>query len=564
MLPLSSIDDVQFAEPTPAQPELSDVFNASFELAQQDTVVTSIARNYALDELESRGGKVLTPEEANLKYKNVPVPFDKPVNELVAFHLDDEASQRNELSRRIEEGPTGSGITNFVASSIAHLFDPVETLAGIVTGGALSVGGRLAAKSAIPAVANIGSKLAAPSGLAATFGREATENFVGGMIAESYVVGSSKRAQQDYGWQDAFVNSFGSALLGGTVSTGAKFAISRFGAKSSLSGMAAKSDKGTELAIQGTIRQLESDRIPTPDVVEQVFVKQAYGEPNPKAAMGEVRASYVHKPLNVDAIGEVPLFTPTKMTNSLDAGSRSFGQEFGDGLTLTDNPHVANNVSGHALEEMPTSVAQIKLENARILDLDRPLLEIPELKDVVTEARTVRQYLDAVRSKIDSGETSDADFEAVNQAVKNAGYDGYKLEVTDQAQPFHQIHIFPESVAKVKAEGFAKTDLDALPELDRTALQRAQDSLMEKDGDLFTDTEMRAELMKQEPVVIKTPENVKKELEESMQTLERMEKNGFLTDEQMASLAETKQTMEFINSREQVANDFVNCLFGGV
>lgn len=556
MLPLSGPDDIELAEPTPAKPNLSDVGEAAFELASMDTVVNTYARNVALDEIESRGGKMLTVEEANTRFKNVPKAFDKPISELAAFHLDDEASRRKQLEQMIEDGPTGSGVTNFVAGAVAHVLDPVETLGGILTGGALSVAGRTAARSAIPAIANIGAKLAPATTLPGVFAREAAENFVGGMVTEAYVVKSASRAQQDYGWQDAFVNSFGSALIGGAASTGFKFTLTKYGSKTSLAGLPSQSPKTTELAINGTIRQLESDRIPTPDVVEQVFQKQAYGEPNPKAAMGEVRANYVHKALDVNTISETSLFTPTAMTNSLDAGSRKFGQEFGDGLTLTDNPHIANNISGHPLLDGPTSVGHVKLENARILDLDS--------LDPETGA-TFRQQVDAIRMKIDEGKATDADLDAFNQTLKSAGYDGYKLEVTDQAQPFNQVHIFPESVAKVKAEAFTKTDLSALPEFDQSAMQRAKDSLLEKEGGLFSDAGYAKALNEEaaKPVQIATPEKIKKDLEESTQTLDRMEAGGFLSDEQVLALAETKKTLEFINSREQVANDFVNCLFGG-
>jgi hypothetical protein len=198
----------------------------------------------------------------------------------------------------------------------------------------------------------------------------------------------------------------------------------------------------------------------------------------------------------------------------------------------------------------------VKLENAKLLDLDSV---------DPSSGATFRQQVDAIRMKIDEGKATDADFDTFNQKIKAAGYDGYKLEVTDQAQPFNQIHIFPESATKVKAEAFTKTDLSALPEFDESAMQRAKDSLLEKDGGLFSDAGYAKNLVEEanQPVEIKTPENFKKDLEETMQTLDRMEKNGFLDESQITSLAETKQTMEFLNSREQVANDFVNCLFGG-
>jgi len=552
MLPYSNEDNSGFQEPSPATLELGEVFSAGFELATYETPVIAAARNAALDDLEKRG-KVLSAEEANAKYQ-VEVPFTKPISELAAFHLSDEYSRKQELNRAIENGPTGSGVMNFAAGALAHMMDPVETGLGILTGVGISKIGAMATKSAIAPVAKFGASLAEPTTVVGTFAREATENFVGAMAAESYVVGTSKRAQMDYGWQQATINSFASGIIGGGLST-----ITKYGLRSSLGGLSTKSDEATGIALTGTRTQLEADIVPNPEIVEKAWKDSAYGEPPKDVKVGEVRAAYVHKPLTLDQLPNVPLFSPSKMAGTLEGGSRKFGQEFGDGVTITDNPHIANNIAGHPLENSASTVAEIRLADAKLLDLDQPILEIPELADMKIEAQTMREYIDSIRNKIDDGSATDADMDAFTATIKAAGYDGYKLEVTDQAQPFNQIHIFPESANKIQTTKHHPADLNAVPPFS----SEATPNRFNKENGLFFDAAAQKEFDEfVMPEAIKM-EDVKLAVDENFKTLEKMDSEGFLDAEtkQMIEVMKTERT--FFEKLPEVVNDFAKCLAGG-
>lgn len=565
MLPLNNPEDVRFKEPSPAQPTLGDVASAGFELATQETFVTTYARDTALDELENGSGKTLTPEEANEKYPYVELKFDQPINETAAHFLNEEAYRKHELRQTIENGPTGSGFVNFVAGSVAHVLDPVEFGAGAALSGLASLGGYLARSSATTLGKTLRA-IAQPSTVAGTFAREATENVIGNAVAETYIVNRAERARIDYGIQDAFVNSVAAGILGGGLSTGIKY-----GAKG-LNSIIGKSEIATDIALKGTVSQLEANVKPTPGVVETAWRDLAYGEPKLSAVSN---TNYVFKPVNLVDIPNQSFFAPTKMTNSMDGGTRKFGHDFGDGITLTDNPNIANNIAGHALEDGVTSIAEMRISEARLIDLDTPTTSldpsIVALKDALPEnmrplfenIETLRQGVDNVRAAIDEGSLKDVDFENMNDAIKAAGFDGYKLSVAEGKQKFNQIHLFPESGNKAQAAGYRKVDTDALPELDAGTLNKVAEARLEKKNQLEFDEDVQIEADKLVvPKEINETE-IKGQIDENFATLERMEQQGLLTEEASAMVAEMRKERTFFENLPEMVNEFANCLLGG-
>lgn len=785
MLPLNNPEDVRFKEPSPAQPTLGDVASAGFELATQETFVTTWARDTALDELENGSGKTLTPEEANEKYPYVELKFDQPINETAAHFLNEEAYRKHELRQTIENGPTGSGFVNFVAGSVAHLLDPVEFAAGALTGmGLTRVAGQVA-KSSAGALGNLAKTIAQPSTVAGTFAREATENVIGNAVAETYIVNRAERARIDYGIQDAFVNSVAAGILGGGLSTGIKY-----GAKG-LNSIIGKSEIATDIALKGTVSQLEANVKPTPGVVETAWRDLAYGEPKLSAVSN---TNYVFKPVNLADIPNQSFFAPTKMTNSMDGGTRKFGHDFGDGITLTDNPNIANNIAGNALEDGVTSIAEMRISEARLIDLDEPIQNVPfmkqafhgsnvpfqkfddrsggfvffgenqsvadryaqgagggrvdlplekmdlvyngekiprneagnfvlegkaldtrelarlvndpmseyslvpqktftkkvgiggakildvtakqgrqeiseilskidraslsdyarrqydilvkttkdeleeqpgaqgfnsrfwsltkfaskgaeqkeltlAIKSAIKEAgyeglrflddehktialfsevanqrllpddfnlslpenlrplfeniETLRQGVDNVRAAIDEGSLKDVDFENMNDAIKAAGFDGYKLSVAEGKQQFNQIHLFPESGSKAQAAGYRKVDTEALPELDAGTLNKVAEARLDKKNQLEFDEDVQIEADKLVvPKEINEAE-IKGQIDENFATLERMEQQGLLTEEASAMVAEMRKERTFFEKLPEMVNEFANCLLGG-
>lgn len=564
MLPLNNPEDVNLKAPSPAQPTFGDVASAGFELAMQETFVTTYARDTALDEMNT--GKTLTPDEANEKYPYVEVKFDQPVNEQAAYFLNEEAYRRHELRQTIEQGPTGSGAVNFVAGSVAHLLDPVEFAAGAVTGMGLTRVAGMAAKSSSTALANLGRTIAQPATVGGTFAREAVENTVGNAIAESYIVAKADRAQMDYDLQDAFVNSVAAGILGGALSTGIKY-----GAKG-LNSVIGKSEIATDIALKSTVSQLEGNVKPTPGIVETAWKDLAYGEPRIGATSN---TNYVFKPVNLADLPNQSFFAPTKMTNSMDGGTRTFGHDFGEGITLTDNPNIANNVAGHALEEGMTSIAEVRINEAKLIDLDTPTTSLdPEvigLREALPEnlrpyfenVETLRQGIDNIRGAIDEGSLKDVDFENMNAAIKGAGFDGYKLAVSEGKQQFNQIHLFPESGSKAQASGYRKVDADALPELDADTLNKTAEYRLDKKSQLGFDDDVQIEA---DNLVVPKEINeaeISKQINENFATLERMEQQGLLSEDVAGMVAEMKKERSFYEKLPEMVNEFTNCLLGG-
>ncbi len=557
MLPVGTADD-SFSQPMAAEPTLSEVWDAGLELAQQETFIGTWARNTAVEEMNKGPARILSAKEANEAYP-VEKAWDKPVNEQTALHLSEEHARKQELKRTIEAGPTGAWGTNFAASTIAHVLDPVETGAGLLLGMGLAGIGSALARSAAPAVARTGQLLAKGG-----FAKDVAENFVGNLAAEAYVVEGADTARTNYDYRDAVYNSVIGSIVGTGVSRGATY-----GVKKAFGKILGKNDNAVGAAVAGTRGALENGKLPDVDGPAKAYNEIAHGNPPPGAQMGQSRSEFKFTPFESDQAGDIKFFAPTKQAGTMDGGTRQVGDYFGEGLTITDNPHVANNIAGHHMEDLKTDVAEISLEDARLFDLDKPVELTPEefatlpesIQGILQEAESYRDAVTQMRQLVDEDELTEQAFEEMNAFVRSQGYDGYKL-AHDGENPFHQVHIFPESASKLKQGALYKADVASVPQPNQARMAKETQTMGSPESDLFFDAAAKKEWDDFTVPAEKEIADTAKVLDEHVATLDSMEKAGML-DPEMKKVVETiKEEKSLYEQVTKAAADFAFCLLG--
>ena len=550
----------QFVEDT--GPDIG-TFDAAFDLAMMDTFVSNVARSGidtfgisgSLDELAKTTSKVLTPDEANKLYMDVEKPFSQPINEAVAFHLNEEGKKRKLLQEKIAQGPGGSfykGAMNLGAGIVAHALDPVEFGVGAFTGMALGKLGAVAATGKFGQGAVKAGQVLSKGGFAA----EAAEGVIGNAILEYPMYSYSQEAQVDYTMEDAFISIVGGGLA-------APVAI--HGIKSGFNALKKISPDSFGLGLKTSIGQFNDGKIPSPEIIanqhKELMFKLA------PAAEGSVRANYSFSQANADTIKTNPVYFSPTQANYAEGGSRVIGDYMGDGYYMTDNPSYANNMATHPLEGVSSNVIEMDVKDLNIKDADIPdrafidSLDLPrEISDILYEVDTIKDAQNYIRNAIDEGVLEDADFELFMREVNNKGADGLKF--TDEANGHNGLFVYPVSFGKSKELGRFDADPANAPMPDKVKLEQ---QAKQADNNVFEhDKAAQKEYDELPDPKDIAPEERKVIVDDTLKTLEDMEQLGLIDDpDDLAIIKKIKEDKQTTESLLEAAQDFANCIISG-
>jgi hypothetical protein len=553
MIPLSPQN---YSEDSGPDLGMADAAGAAWELAKTDTFVGNWARNTALDEMQKSGAKILTPDELNKKYTDVEVPFKETTNELVAFHLNEEAKQKKFLQDTIAKGAGDYGGTVSTAAGIvAHMADPVEFGAGAMFSMGVGALGAIAARSAHAGVAAAGRFAAGSS-----FAKEAVEGVVGNLALEPYMYDSAQRAQQDYTVSDAVMN---------VVAGGLAFPGLMFGAKKAWGGLKYASDSIYGTAIKNSIGQFTEGYRPQLDHFKASYDKFVFGTAK-DANVGPVRANYAFSPASVDAVKARPMYAASRHAGTLEGGSKVLGDYHGDGVYLTDNPTFANNLAAHPMEsELPAGdVFQTRLDKANMLDTQieskQILSALPDdVKTMIGEVSTVKEAFDKINEEIDMGNADDTLMRDFQKGLQDQGFDGFKY--TDEVNGHNGAYVFPEAAQKLTHEGYYKSDSATIQALDNTEMRSTQERLRADENKLEFDSQAKKEwdqFQLPEEAATTDMNRIQAESQDFVSTLDSMAKQELLSGDTVKEIQAIKEQKTMWQKTLDAINDFGNCLIG--
>jgi hypothetical protein len=555
---------------------LSDVAEASWELANMDTWTNNVIRNQTLSDLEADGGKVLTPEQLNEKYKNVEVKFNKPTNEKVAFILDEEGQRRNQLKEIISKGPALSGFTNFTTTLAAHAADPLELTAGLLTGfafrGVGAVAGGIAAKTAASATAGAGaSKLAAIATKASKLGQggigqEIAENFIGNVPSEVYAYTSAQKAQVDQSIQGSLAS-----IAAGTLAIPAL----KYGVKTSLNGLSKLAPEIAEVKIKDAIAKVESGKLINDSNIEKMVDDVHYGKALDTGNEGPDRLSYEYKARSTEEIKLSPMYAASNKAGNIEGGTKAMVEDFGDGIYLTDNPSIANNFAANEFSSAPSSVHKITASEVNLINRDTPLdasFKETLIKDVgektvlgkaLKKAETLKEAMNSIREKIDNGTLKAEHMDRMYAAIKKNGYDGFHGAHEGIENPHNYSYIFPESKQKIKETEMFRPDKKAVKKINKDTLNKISEPYTIKENDVFYDKDVQIHFEaapKLTPEISKLSSNIETSLKEldSVANSEGINVKGLKENIETA-----KGFMRMAKELPAALSEFANCIISG-
>jgi hypothetical protein len=538
-------------------------FDAAFDLAMMDTFATNVARSGldtfgisgSLDELEKTTRKVLSPEEANNLYTDVEKPFSQPINEAVAFHLNEEGKKRKLLQQKISEGPGGNfykGAINLGAGIIAHALDPVEFGVGAFAGMGLGALGGVAAAGKFGQSAIKAGQVLSKGGFAA----EAAEGIVGNAILEPAMYQYSQEAQVDYTVEDAFISIVGGGLA-------APVAI--HSAKAGFNQLKKISPNSFGLGIKTSIGQFHAAKIPEPELIYKHYKESMYKQST--SPEGSVRANYSFEKRDAITLKENSVYMTPSAPDDISSNSRVIGDYMGDGYYMTDNPTLANNMATNPLEEMTSNVFEMDIKELNIKDADMPdrafidSLDLPkQIQDILYEVDSIKDAQNYIRNAIDEGVLDDTDFDLFMESVKNQGVEGLKF--TDEQNGHNGLFIYPESISKAKELNRYDADTKNTPMPDRDTLRqeakKAEENVFEHDKAAQKEFDSLPD-----PKDV-TPEERKLYLDNTLKTLEDMEALGLITDpDELAVIKQIKESQTKDQELLEAAEAFANCKISG-
>ena len=426
---------------------LGQTLEASFDLSQKDSTVLSIARIQTLNDAEKKGGKERPTTELNEMFKEQGVTFEKPMNLRAATLIADRRTERAKLQNVIDRGPSGGfyGIAKFAAAILPHALDPIDFAAGIATGGILAV----ATKGTRFGLA-IGS--AGKSRTAAqAFKYTAVEGALGNIAVEPLVYVANKREAIDYGVTDAFINAVGGAVGFAGIRYGGGKVVNLLNRIPSLKEMSVRS----AISRAGVNKKIRSD------LFQKQYVREISGSTE---NISSGRNAYEFKSL-VDAdINDHKFYVPFREPRRNISGVRNtpaITDDLGDGIYISDSPHVSNGVAASHFNESVGSIIEVKTSDLKLLNLDEVMPdEVGRLfkerfpNEPEALEGTVREAIENIQNKISDGKLSEEVMEEVNSALKAAGFDGYRgvqqRYLGEELPPSNQLMVFSESAKKIK------------------------------------------------------------------------------------------------------------------
>ena len=559
--------DSEWAEEDAPTTSYSEVASAAWEIGKMDSAVINIARNQSLDEME-QSGKVLSPEQANELYKHIEVPFNKPVNEKVAFFLNEEAQRKRQLQAVIESGPSGSGIINFASSVAAHATDPIEFGASALAGwafrgvGALAEG-VVAAESAAgvgaSGISNLASGVAKGVRAGGVTG-EIARDMVGNAVLEPWMLSSAERAQVDYGIQDSLTNIVAGSLL---------VPAARFGAKAIGKGLAKINPQAMDATVKSTIGSMESGKIPAPDTIAKLQDDLLYKKPN-TVGVELPGQKYEFTPKSPVDIKTSEVFSVASNAGMLNKGSRAMVEDFGDGLYFTDNKSIAENFANNPFDDTPSSIHSLDTSKANLISADSPIdvevkssivrsIEDKKVSAVLEKSATLKEAMDTIKTNIDDGSMTDKHLNELYSGMRKNDIDGFVGAHTGVDNPHNYGYIFPESAEKMKETSSYKIDRSKAPKIDGQKLAEVQAKADAPESNMYFDPDAKKEMDSIMPIKDDVIEKAGKEMELRAKELESLSKSdASLTPKVEKIKSYMKKSKEYANVMAEYATCVLN------
>ena len=604
-------------EPIDFELGLGDVAGASFQLAQRDTALNHGIKKLRRMELEKEDSPLIQPDQANEMAPGLPIPFSNPIKLSVLQDIVAENELRTELQRKIALGPNTvfSKITQFGAALLAHAMDPFEFAAGALAGTAIGALGEwmIAGKTAVRSERMVKMGVALTRGDKVSFTRLATEGVAGNLAIEPALY---KGTIEDH--QDATIFNSAVSVIGGGLGFAAAIKglsvvpeyISRFG-KMAVENHLRAADARVSGGKKTNVREMT-----------KIFVEESHHS-GPKADMvephlvgknsGEILdMEHVHNPLNgetintvspSDALGEVTKrrwFIPSRLKRpDIDTlNTINTGKDFGRGITLTDNPLIANGVASHSTLNAPGSIHEVKLDGInQITDMDTTHIknrsgDRTRLKNDLTNIGLSKSEVAHVLKNEPSWMQAWERILALKQAGKLKGVqfveplqerfmdlvpgEAVKYETSStlgiKHQPQNNIHIKRSTIEKLSSKDkvpFTQLEqYDADPIYNKKMTREQYEDLANDYGNKETDRYYDKEVAQAyEKIDLNPLENPKvKEFDELFQEnkkiIDDLAKGEELTPDELA-MKEHLDTIESTHAKElEISNDAYNCQIG--
>lgn len=467
---INAFEEVPFSpEENDAQPRVRGTFETigtAFESAFEETGVGLVSRYMAKRELEQNGARKITPEEANQRFPNMPVPFREAVNPVVAQYLFDRNQEKVDRERKLALGPSDplTKTAMFGAGIVAHLMDPLEFGAGAITGwgfGAAAGRGIFGARVASAARA-VELGVATPKARIIKEGAEA----LAGNLTENVVQEGALREQNlaeggTYDISGGVANVAISTLIGTAFHLGIKEGVHSLRA----------------------MRRITKTLSPELDVpIMRTVISQANAEVRVDASpilQATARETDVN-PHNVGGVFNYE-YTPATSTGGKtfysvvknidpDADHVDVGDSYFGGKTLTDNPAVANVSATRSYAE-PSVIAEIEAGDMKVLNLNEaapddvrailnPHLEAGDFVQTEVTGVSTREILDSIQQAIDSEILDPEVMIKIKDDLKAIGYEGVMHDGTKRVGVEHGPHNVVELFDNVKGvqRGFRTPD----------------------------------------------------------------------------------------------------------
>jgi hypothetical protein len=566
----------------------SDSVDASFDLAQRDTIVGAASRLWAARGLEQDGGKKISPDQANERFPDMEEPFREPINERVAQFQYDQSRERQRLERKVMMGPSDpyTRSKQFGVGLLAHMMDPVELGASTLTGwGVGAVIGRTAIGAAMAARA--ATSLAARTALNA--GEAVAGNLIENTVNEGVVAAADTAEGHEYDPVQGMKNLAMSTFLGAIPGMALKEVSFHMGHTSNLrvdeahpeakidltglppqehvevdtlartrNGMLLETSPEADLAVvRGVVGNLENDV--RPDVTPMFEALARETDVNP--------ADFGHTPYNFDPVtpetigGRRMFMTSREAVPDLDYRTTvPLGDEFGLGLHTTDNPGVANAAAVRSMADIPGTVHEIEIKGElRPLDLDAPIPdnmmdmarkaldhigEGPELADHLTTHDLFRILKQAeMEDALPQGF-----MKSLNQGLQDLGYNALVSKGESRMgvpldNPHNHVTILDPSMIEKKATFEPDTKMVRPP--DEQALADLQDKALGPKKSMLIDEqkykEAVAQVEKMKSEAKAQTSDLKAEIDEQIADFEDMHKQGLLDEGLQKEFEQVKQ-----------------------
>jgi hypothetical protein len=585
-----AVPSVEQYDQQPAAVSQDEASKAASELSGLDTATMLYARYSSMKDLEARGGTKLSPDEANQRFPDMPVPFREPINPLVAQFQFDQFQDRQKLAEKIAMGPQDawSRTKTWGNGLLSHLMDPVEFGAGTLIGwGAGAVVGTTGAGASLMARGGLMSaEKAAELGLRtgnsflARTAFNAIEAGTGNLVQNAgQEVATAKVATmegQQYDPVEGLMNVGVSTFAGTVFGVGLKEASFRLGNawNRMLKGTSPEADLPIARAVVGN---LENDIRPDATPLLEGIARET--DVNPKDfGLPE----YHYEPVEPGHISDRKFYVPTKDA-SLDfkTGEKlSTGDDFGMGVQLTDNPGVANAAASRSLSDAVGAVHEVEFQGEL-----KPVFEnqvLPEnlreqfraelasigekdAKSMVDDMST-KDILKTIQTAIDEGDLPPERMQVLAEEMRRQGYnalvDDGSTHMGVEHSPHNKITVLDESLLKQKATFEPEPSVINVPDQEHLESVAARQSDL-KSHTLFDDEKFKkieARIQEMDTEASYNPTKMHQETEEMLKEVEDLVKQKLMTPSELAELKAIREEISFKEIENKLVKAAIGCV----